>query len=63
VRHFSQILRQAKENGTGVKATGGSFPILATHREIVIDIRYINRLVGLDIYQKTYIASTTRFHF
>ena len=48
-----QILRQAKDNGTSVKATGGSFPVLATPSEIVVDIRYINRLVGLDIYQKT----------
>ena len=53
--HFSfQILRQAKENGASVKSTGGSFPVVASPREVVIDIRYINRLVGLDIYQKTW---------
>lgn len=53
-----EILRQAKDNGTSLKVTGGTFPISAGPKEIVIDIQYINRLVGLDIYQKRVVVES-----
>jgi hypothetical protein len=56
-----QILRQAKDNGTSLKVTAGSFPVAATPEEIVVDIRYINRLVGLDTIQKRYVRLKPSF--
>ena len=50
---FRQVLRQAKDNSTGVRVSGGSYPFTALPHEVVVDLRYMDRLVGLDVYQQT----------
>jgi len=48
-----EILRQAKDNATPVRAFGGTYPFTPLQADIVVDLRYIDRLLGLDIYQQT----------
>ncbi len=48
-----QILRQAKDNATPVRAYGGTYPLTPLPEDVVVDLRYIDRLIGLDIYQQT----------
>lgn len=48
-----EMLRQAKDNSTSVRVTGGSYPFTALPEDVVVDLRYVDRLVGLDIYQQT----------
>lgn len=48
-----EILRQAKDNATPVRAFGGSYPFTPLPADVVVDLRYIDRLLGLDIYQQT----------
>jgi hypothetical protein len=53
ITFLSQILRQAKDNQTPIRAFGGTFPLSPMPDDVVVDLRYIDRLVGLDIYQQT----------
>eukprot|EP00096_Caligus_rogercresseyi_P015735 TRINITY_DN8208_c0_g1_i1.p1 TRINITY_DN8208_c0_g1~~TRINITY_DN8208_c0_g1_i1.p1 ORF type:complete len:469 (+),score=96.01 TRINITY_DN8208_c0_g1_i1:51-1457(+) len=52
------ILQQASDNGTPVKATGGTFPLKSIPSDIVMDLRYINKLIGLDVTTSTVIVES-----
>ena len=48
-----QILRQSKDNQTPIRVTGGTYPFTPVAEDVIVDLRYIDRLIGLDIYQQT----------
>ncbi|XP_040578787.1 L-gulonolactone oxidase [Lepeophtheirus salmonis] len=52
------ILQQATDNGTPVKVTGGTFPTRHHTTDIVIDLRYMNKLIGLDVTTSTVIVES-----
>ena len=50
---FFQVLNQANANHASVKAIGGSCHVPTSPEDVVIDLRYINRLLGLDVNNRT----------
>ena len=49
-----QILRQARDNCTAIRVSGGTFPSSRPlPDDVIVDMRYIDRLIGLDVYQQT----------
>jgi len=48
-----QILAQARDNAASLRVTGGSFPFIPLANDLVVDLRYVDRLVGLDVYEQT----------
>ena len=50
---FRQILHQANGNHAPVKAVGGTCHVPITPNDVLVDLRYINRLLGLDINNQT----------
>jgi len=48
-----QILHQANGNHAPVKAVGGTCHVPITPNDVLVDLRYINRLLGLDINNQT----------
>lgn len=51
-----EILAQARDNKTQVKVVGGTFPVSTVRGDILVDLTYMDRLLGLDIHQQTVIA-------
>ena len=48
-----KILHQANGNHAPVKAVGGTCHVPITPDDVLVDLRYINRLLGLDINNQT----------
>ena len=48
-----EILQQANGNKAPVKAVGGTCHVPTSPDDVVVDLRYINRLLGLDVNSKT----------
>ena len=57
IKYFSfslhKILHQANGNRAPVKAVGGTCHVPITPDDVLVDLRYINRLLGLDINNQT----------
>ncbi len=41
-----QILRQAKDNCTSVRVTGGTYPFTALPDDVVMDLRWVRARLG-----------------
>lgn len=52
VEDVQEILKQARDNATPIRVTGGSFPFTPLAEDILVNVKYIDRLLGLDVYQQ-----------
>jgi len=51
-----EILTQARDNKTQVKVVGGKFPSSFSKEDVVVNLQYMDKLIGLDVHQQTVIA-------
>ena len=42
------ILAQARDNGSSLKIVGGDYHVTQTKEDIIVSLRYMDRLLGLD---------------
>lgn len=56
VEELVSVLGQARDNGTSVKVVGGSFPTVPVHGDILVNLEHMDRLLGLDLQQKTVVT-------
>lgn len=56
VEELVSVLGQARDNKTSVKVVGGSFPTAPVHGDILVNLEHMDRLLGLDLQQKTVIT-------
>ena len=47
------ILSQARDNGSSLKIVGGDYHVTQTKEDIIVSLRYMDRLLGLDTSAKT----------
>ena len=47
------ILAQARDNGSSLKIVGGDYHVTQTKEDIIVSLRYMDRLLGLDTSAKT----------
>jgi len=52
-----EILNQARDNSSQVKVVGGTFPSSSASKEdIILNLQYMDKLLGLDVHQQTVIV-------